>query len=344
MTSKDIGTVILTGDVNLRNVTDPQEPFSLVAATLRKADVVFGNLEGCLYDSEEDLPYKRGFYHVGSAPAPALQAGGFHALGCANNVTFGAEAIVSTISRLDEMELGHTGAGIDRASARRPVVLQRNGVTFGFLQYTSVFWPLGHEATETSAGVAAVKAHTAYQPNGRIAEMPGGPPTVITWPDPDYLKSFQDDIRALRNRVDVEVVSMHWGISGSDETAQYQTALGHAAIDAGADLVMGHGPHVLQGVEIYRAKPVFYRLGNFAFGWEVMAPEWVGLMARIEIEGTQIVGVDCSPVRPDAQGRTVIRSVQEEPSAMQALSRLSERFGASLDLSGDRAVVWRRPQ
>ena len=336
-------TMILTGDVNLRNVTDPQKPFSLVAPTLHEADVVFGNLEGCLYDSEEDLPYKRGFYHAGSAPAPALQAGGFHALGCANNVTFGAEAIVSTLSRLDEMEIGHTGAGVDRASARTPAVLQQNGANFGFLQYTSVFWPIGHEATESSSGVAAVKAHTAYQPNARIAEMPGGPPTVITWPGSNYLKSFEDDIRALRSRVDVVVVSMHWGISGSDETAGYQVALGHAAIDAGADLVMGHGPHVIQGIEIYKAKPIFYSLGNFSFGWELMSSDWVGLIARIEMQDTNVVGVECSPVRPDDQGRTVIRSVQEEPSAMETLSRLSEQFDTELDLSGDRVVVWRGP-
>ena len=169
-------TMILTGDVNLRNVADPQEPFSLVASTLHEADVVFGNLEGCLYDSEEDLPYAPGFYHSGSAPAPALLAGGFHALGCANNVNYGDDAILATLARLDEMELGHTGAGTDRASARTPVVLRRDDAAFGFLQYTSVFWPIGHEATETSPGVAAVKALTAYQPDRRAAMTPGVPP------------------------------------------------------------------------------------------------------------------------------------------------------------------------
>ena len=178
-------TMALTGDVNLRDVTDPSRPFSHVGDALKKVDVVFGNLEGCLYDSDEQVSYKPGWYHAGSAPAPALKMGGFHAVGCANNVTFGDDAIVSTLARLDEMGIAHCGAGVDTSAARAPVVLERDGTSFGFLQYTSVFWPIGHEATNESPGVAAVKAHTAYQPNPRIAEMPGGPPTVVTWPAPD---------------------------------------------------------------------------------------------------------------------------------------------------------------
>ena len=110
-------TMLLTGDVNLRNVTDPDRPFAHVAETLQGADIVFGNLEGCLYDSEEELPYKTGWRHAGTAGARALVRGGFHAVGCANNVTFGHEAIVSSLAQLDEMGVEHTGTGVDRASA-----------------------------------------------------------------------------------------------------------------------------------------------------------------------------------------------------------------------------------
>ena len=328
-------TMVLTGDVNLRNVTDPDLPFLLVAETLQDADVVYGNLEGCLYDSDDELPYKQGWRHAGSAGAWALPRGGFHVVGCANNVTFGHEAIVASLARLDEMGVEHTGAGTDRASARSPVVLERDGVKYGFAQYTSVFWPVGHEATDGATGVATVKAHTAYEPNRRIPEMPGGPPSVITWPDPESLRHFQEDIERLRDRVDVVVASFHWGISGSDETAQYQVALGHAAIDAGADLVMGHGPHVVQGIEVYDGKPVFHSLGNFTFGWEKMRRDWVGLMIRAEVEDGRMVRVGCSPVRPDAQGRTVVRSISEEPEAIETLQRLSLGFGTTLDLDGD---------
>ena len=125
-------TLILTGDIHLGHVDDPAEPFALVEDVLGGADVVFGNLEGCLYDPSVTVDYKPGWHHVGPEPAPALMHGGFHALGCANNVNFGAEAVMATVARLDEMGIAHTGAGArqgrrprarDRRARRRPVRL-----------------------------------------------------------------------------------------------------------------------------------------------------------------------------------------------------------------------------
>lgn len=332
--------LVLTGDVNLSNVTDTGKPFALVAKALGQADVAFGNLEGLLYDSKQRIAYKPKFYYCDSEAAPALAKGGFHAMGCANNLNYGAEAIVSTLVLLDEMDIAHTGAGVDAASAHAPAILERDGVRFGFLQYTSIFWPIGHEATQDSPGVAAVKAHTAYQPPPGISELPGGHPKVISWPDPGYLKGFQEDIRALRRSVDVVVVSCHWGIY-SDETAQYQVSLAHAAIDAGGDVVMGHGPHVIQGIEVFKGKPIFYSLGNFYYGVG-RDRDWVGLMVWVDLQDGEVIRVSCSPVRPNVEGPTTIRTVDEEPEAMGALERLSQRFDTTPDFSGDKVVVWQR--
>ena len=336
--------MVLTGDVNLRNVTDPNRPFALVADTLAGADVVFGNLEGCLYDSEEQLPYKAGWRHAGTAGARALVRGGFDAVGCANNVTFGRDAVLSSLAHLDEMDVAHTGSGADRASARTPAILVRDGVRYGFVQYTTVFWPIGHEATDDAPGVATVKVHTAYEPNRRIAEMPGGPPTVVTWPDSESLRRCTEEIERLRGQTDVLVASFHWGVSGSEDAAQYQTALGRAAIDAGADLVMGHGPHVIQGIELYQGRPIFHSLGNFTFGWERMTRKWVGLMATVEIDSGNVSRVACSAVRPDGQGRTMLRTTQEESDAMDTLARLSRPFGTTLDTTTDPVPVIPSPK
>ena len=338
--------MILTGDVNLRNVTDPSKPFELVADILRQEDVVFGNLEGCLSDVVDDYLYssKHLWRHAGTAGAPALKLGGFDAVGCANNVTYGAEAILSSLAVLDEMGLPHTGAGIDMKSARIPVVLDRNGTSYGFLQYTSVFWPIGHEANETSPGVATVKTHTAYLPTTSGGNTPPATAITLTWPDSEYLKRFEEDILALRDRVDVLVVSCHWGVSGSDEIPQYQVDLGHAAIDAGADLVFGHGAHVIQAIEVYNDAPIFYSLGNFSFGWEPMGPDWVGLMVQAEIQNKKITRVSCSPVKEDnhTDRRTVIRSLSEEREAMKVLARQSDMFNTDLDFNGDRVLVLER--
>jgi poly-gamma-glutamate synthesis protein (capsule biosynthesis protein) len=359
--------MFLTGDINLANVTDPTKPFELVADTLHGEDIVFGNLEGCLSDVIDPYHYmsKSGWRNAGAAGAPSLRLGGFDAVGCANNVTIGREAILESLAVLDELGITHTGAGADLTSARTPVILERGGTRFGFLQYTSVFWPFGHQAgdkrdsaksgiytkrwdaragvpdaplpIEAAVGVATIKANTAYLPNSRTGEMPGGPATTLTWPDPEYLKAFREDVRELREKVDVLVTSHHWGISGSDDTQQYQVDIAHAAIDAGADLVMGHGPHVIQPIEVYQGRAIFYSLGNFHFGWEGMGPDWVGLVVQAEVRDKSIASVSCSPVVEDnhTNRRSLIRTVEQERGAMENLLRLSDRFGTELALDGD---------
>ena len=171
--------------------------------------------------------------------------------------------------------------------------------------------------------------------------MPGGPPIVVTWPDADYLDAFRRDVEALRERVDFLVASFHWGISGSVETADYQVAIAHAAIDSGADLVMGHGPHEIQAVETYRGRPVLYSLGNFFFGEEPLY-DFVGMAAFVELEDGSAVEVRCAPVRPNARSQTMMRSFADEPEAGESLETLSRRFGANIELRGRDALVWRR--
>ena len=91
---------------------------------------------------------------------------------------------------------------------------------------------------------------------------PGVPPVIITWADPAYIAEFRKDIEALRPQVDIVVASCHWGLGR--EPLQYMTEIGRAAIDAGADVVMGHGPHYSLPVGLYKGRPIFYNLGNFA--------------------------------------------------------------------------------
>src|SRR5262245_48854073 len=112
-----------TGDINLMNVTDPAVPFARVGDTLRGADVVFGNLECCFYQpAGEHSIADEGFY---AAPAAgfALKLGGFHAVGNANNVNYGAEAIRSSLAELDRLSVAHTGAGLNGAQARAPAIV-----------------------------------------------------------------------------------------------------------------------------------------------------------------------------------------------------------------------------
>src|SRR5216684_2381306 len=107
-------TLMLTGDVNLMNVTDPAVPFARVADTLRGADVLFGNLECCFHEPAGGHALEREGFYAPLASAQALVIAGYRALGNANNVNYGEEAIRSSLARLEGLGIRYTGAGLNR--------------------------------------------------------------------------------------------------------------------------------------------------------------------------------------------------------------------------------------
>jgi len=197
--------MIMTGDVNLMNVADPGVPFAKVADEFRRADVVFANLECCLYAAPAGHSVSNEGFFADPKAGKALTLGGIQVVGIANNVHYGEAAIVSSIARLDELGVPHAGAGANLAAARAPVVVERAGIRYGFLQRSSVYWPTDHEAQADAAGIAVIRGHTAYhvpvfrsRPGVPPPNRPGVAPQIITWADADYLRRFRDDIAALR--------------------------------------------------------------------------------------------------------------------------------------------------
>jgi hypothetical protein len=151
--------MILTGDINLMRIDDPTVPFGRVRDDLHAADIVFSNLECCLYDPPPGHAVEReGFFAPPSTGGEALHLAGVAAVGIANNVNYGDAVIAASIARLDELGIAHTGAGQNVAAARAPVVVERGGLRVGFLQRSSVYWPTNHEAGSNSAGIAVVQA------------------------------------------------------------------------------------------------------------------------------------------------------------------------------------------
>ena len=112
---------------------------------------------------------------------------------------------------------------------------------------------------------------------------------VVTWADAAYVAEFCRDIEALRARVDLVVASCHWGLKR--EPLQYMTEIAHAAIDAGADVIMGHGPHYTLPVESYKGRPIFYGLCNLVFGTGHLGRKhsgWVGMLVDIAWDGRAV--------------------------------------------------------
>ena len=339
--------IVLTGDVNLMKETNPRGPFAQVAATLKAANVVFGNLECCIYAPAGARSVSdEGFYAV-PAMGEALTLAGYHAIGTANNVNYGPDAITSSLKELDRLGIAHTGSGANADAAYAPAIVERNGIRYGFLQRTSVYWPTNHEAGDHSPGVAVVRGNTAYQvpahktrPEIPPMNRPGVPPIIRTWVEPRYLERLREDLKALRARADVVVASHHWGLG--QEVLEYMTEIAHAAIDAGADMVIGHGPHYLLPVEVYKGKPVFYGMGNFSFHtghYGRKHGDWVGIMARIDMEDRAIRRVGLSFVRHNERNETLLKTPEQEPEALRDLVDRSAPFKTRITAEASEAVV-----
>ncbi|ADG10820.1 CapA family protein [Caulobacter segnis] len=251
----------MTGDLVL---DEPNADFFFDKARLllAEADLLIGHVE---------VPHTtRGRESVGDIPAPAsdpenLKAvgrAGFHMVSLAGNHIHdrGGEGIDDTIANLAGQGLVSAGAGLDLDQARRPAVAARGGVRVGLLSYNCV-GPKEGWAGPKRAGCAYLKIITHYELENA---NPGGPPKVYTFADPDTVEAMQADIAAIRGQVDVLVVAFHKGVVHTPaHIAMYEKAVAREAIEAGADIVIGHHAHILRGVEVWRGKPIFHGLGNF---------------------------------------------------------------------------------
>ena len=350
-------TLILTGDINLMGVTNPKVPFAKVATAMNKADVVFSNLECCFYDSPENQPSQKEFkaavsgllqregFHAPAVSAEALKIAGVSAIGNANNVNYGDEVITNSNAIMDRWEIPHTGAGKNLKQAKTPAIVERKKVRYGMVQRTCVYWPNNHEAGLQNPGVAAIKVHTAYRPqiDHRAANRPGVQPEIITWTDPEYLADFSRQIKALKKKCRIAVASIHWG--NDDQVYNYQTELAHAAIDTGADVVMGHGPHMPLAIATYKNKPIYYGMGSFSFNIDHRGhkhPDWVGLMGKVKIDGRNVTGASFQFVRHNNKNETILKSLKSEKAEFDNMRAKSQRLGTILKARGDEIVFLER--
>jgi poly-gamma-glutamate synthesis protein (capsule biosynthesis protein) len=259
--------LMFTGDLVL-DEPDPDYWLAGLAPALRAADVVVGHLEVPHTGSCGEL--------AGDVPAPgadpahlaALVRAGFSAVTLAGNhiADCGPQGIADTLRELDALGVAHAGAALDLAKARAPAIIQKKGVSTALLSYNCV----GPEA----AWAAADRAGCSYI---YVAPADGGPVTPaarLERIDPASLAEMSRDISQARTRADVVVAAFHKGIVHTRaRLAPYERPLAHAAIEAGADVVIGHHAHIVRGVEIHRGKPIFHGLGNGCVVTRALSPD-----------------------------------------------------------------------
>jgi hypothetical protein len=248
---------------------DPVSIFRHVTDVMKRSDVAFTQLEVNLS--------KRGVGHRENARNPEIAAAikntGFNVVSFAGNhcLDAGVDAFYDTIDNLKKQNLNVIGVGKNIAEARKPAIIETKGTRIGFLAYNSILHE-GYWAEDNRPGCVPLRAWTLYEPID--PPQPGTPSRAHTFPNRSDLEAMIQDIKRLRPLCDLLVVSMHCGIHFTPAViAEYQTDLAHAAIDAGADLILQHHAHILKGVEVYSGKVIFYSLCNFALELRFMTKE-----------------------------------------------------------------------
>lgn len=287
-------------------------PLSAVASLLASADVTVGNLESPLSDRGSAVPGKDPTFRGDPRALAGLRAAGFDLLSLANNHIrdYGPEALLDTVARLDRAGIAHAGAGEDRASAWRPAIVDRGGVKVAYLAYSSVV-PTAFAAGTDRPGLAATRIDRA---------------------------AVRRAIRTAAKKADVVIVSFHWGVEYKDDANAEQVSDAHAAIDAGADLVLAHHPHVIQALERYKRGLIAYSLGDFVFDhYSRKTGEAFVLSAEVGPHGVGAVTV--VPVYLDTWGSPEVVKGQAARSILSRLKTVSARRGTTLGIAGSRATV-----
>ncbi len=305
------------GDVMLgRTIGDgiaahgPEWPLEQVAGVLRSADIAFVNLESPL--TARGRRADKDFVFRGPAQgALGLSQSGVDIVSLANNhaLDYGLEGLADTMRALSEGGVSHAGAGANEAAARSAAIVERNGLRIAFIAYVNTpadsvsgFDVSSTQATPDRAGVA--------------------------WLTPEAVAT---GVTAARQRADVVIVSMHTGLEYQDGPSELQEAAAHAAIDAGASLVLGGHPHVLQGIERYKGGLIIYSLGNFVFDFDDVdyghagLPSALSAMLRVRLTRDGVLDCEIVPVAiAEADGRPHPAGDDEAPAVLDRLNRLSD--------------------
>ena len=338
-------SILLMGDTNLQGRDNPPDAYRHVRDTLLAADIRFANLEVALAGHSEDplvddIPHKR-WIHSEPDQVSALTSVRMSGVGVANNVNYPWQAVMRSLAVLDAAGVPHVGGGRNIDAAHEPLIVERKGTKVGFLQYAATVFPFNHAATEDRPGIAEIKIKTAYQPPPNL-DKPGQPPIVLTWPDEASLARMQSDISTLAGIVDLVIVSYHWGVSNTLEPVSYQSEVGRAAIDAGADIVFGHGPHKYQKIEIHKDRPIFHSLGQFVFDDRLRrGTHREGLLVRVVVRDGEFAAVSLVPSWLDDNNDVRLENPQNGKGRelFGYLSAVNGSDGAKLTIRGNEIII-----
>lgn len=320
-----VGDIVPGRNVHLHMVEygDFTRPFLRVAPLLRSFDVTLANLEGNLSDT---LPQPADPHSVSFVSSPAMLEGfklaGIDAVTLANNHSvwndegWGVQGLLDTIAALDGHGIPYFGAGADLPSARAPWVVTAGGTRIAFL------------------GIDGVTANYEVEPgaaNG-VLDVDVGATSDGAGTNPYLVAQLVEDVAAATTIADVVIPYFHLGAEYVAVVPPWAVQAAHAAIDAGADMVLTNHPHLIQGMEIYGGKPIIYSLGNFILDQMWAAEVRSGYALEIVLRDTSIVGLRF-------HGVEIEDFHQPRPMSSGEQAALMDRFWAASDRLAGRGGI-----
>lgn len=291
-------------------------PFSGVVQLLKDADITFGILEGGIGTRGEPVQDKEHTFRSKPSAARGIANAGFDVVSLANPhiMDYGVEGFEDTLEFLSWYGVKYVGGGMSMEEARNPVVLTAKGVKVAFLAYYR---------------------GDSFVPAFAIENKPG--PAIPVYGE------LENDVAVAKEQADFVIVSMHWGIQpeGSGITNR-QRLYARRFIDSGADVVLGQWLHTLQGIEIYKGKPIIHSLGDFIYGtYAKKLP--IGFILKFAFSSEKLLRVEITPLSTSdtkiASYFPVALRGQAGQDALNILSKLSKELGTNIRISDDIGII-----
>lgn len=314
-----VGDIMLARHVErLMQTHGTDYPFAKIEDKLQDADIAFGNLESPLSERGTPLPGKGICFRARPEMASRLKKAGFDVLSVANNhaLDYDTDAFLDTLDLLRSNQIEPVGGGKNIDEARQPVIIEKNGLRIGFLAYTmfaDIYYDYRYRrtfrATETVSGVAPLEQELILE-----------------------------DVAALRPRVDAVIVSLHWGTEYSRYPDPGQQELGRALIDAGADLIIGHHPHVIQGLERYGNGLIAYSLGNFIFDQNQHLSTRQGLILELQLTADGLSDLRVWPIFIQ-ESQPYVMEGQQAREFLQIVQECTHKLGTEAAIDDNSLVL-----
>lgn len=365
---RNSASILAVGDLApLRSLSGSNPAVEPVWSLFRNADLVMANLELPLTNSNTRAD-KAITLRADPAVAASFHKYGIDVVSVANNhaMDFGSAGLIETLDVLERQGIKAVGGGGNVEGAMSSEIFSIDDLKVAVMGFASTL-PTGYAAGDDRPGVAPVRARSRfYIDSVTLDEQPGISPWVETRVEEADLERACQQVAKAKQQADIVFVQMHWGIPNGwcaafqGPLADYQKPLGHALVDAGADVIIGSHPHIIHGVERYRNGVIAYSLGNFLFhsmGSQSQSMLAVssyppydlqslqegeardGLIVEVCTTGKGLSAIRFRPIRMNSEGDPELLHGEDAVRVLKRLQRLSEDLGTEVHIDGETAAL-----